>query len=185
MNRNEKPFIAVLSFCLAAALAPAQEADVEGSKDHPLISRYTGSVIKQYSTKDRDEYTLPPGKMRTDNDLAKSQHLEGKLTRIKNESPAGRSGLEVFRNYEAALGRAGFETLFSCSQQARCGGGAYESAPFGYYWCPGCGPRHVSEKLSRPEDDVYVSLHVEEGEGGRGPGPNATSSRWSLWRQGW
>ncbi len=170
MASTHKIFAACLSLVFMATAARAQEADVEGSKDHPLISRYTGSVIRQYSMKDFDEYTLPLGKMRGDNELAKSQHLEGRLTRIKYESPAGRAALEVFRNYEAALKRAGFETLFSCSQQAQCGGGTFDSVPNGYYWCPGCGPRHLTARVSRAEGDVYVSLHVEEGDGGRGPG---------------
>lgn len=160
----------LLSLLLVAGLASGQEGDVEGSKDHPLISRYPGSVIREYSSKEFDEYTLPLGKMTGDNTLAKSQHLEGKLTRFKYESPAGRAALEVFRNYEGALKRAGFATLFTCSQYAQCGGGILDSVPNGYYWCPGCGPRHLSAELSRPEGDVYVSLHVEEGDGGRGPG---------------
>ena len=29
-------------------------------------------------------------------------------------------------------------------------------------WCGGCSARHISAKLSRPEGDVYVSLHVEQ-----------------------
>lgn len=29
---------------LAASLTPAQDQDLEGSKDHPLFSRYPGSV---------------------------------------------------------------------------------------------------------------------------------------------
>ncbi len=96
----------------SATLTFAQQRDVEGSKDHPLISRYRGSVITEYSAVEFDEYTLPLGKIQ-DSQFAKSQHLEGKVTRIHYEIPEQRSALEVMRNYEQAPGRAGFQTLCS------------------------------------------------------------------------
>jgi len=131
--------------------------DVEGSKDHPLISRYPGAFISEYSTKDFEEYTLPLGKLEQDR-WAKSQPLEGKLTRIHYDVPNTRSPLEVFRNYQQALARSGFQTLFSCSGTEQCGGGAVGAIG----WCEGCSPRQLSSKLARPEGDVYVSLHVEQ-----------------------
>ena len=128
--------------------------DVPGSKDHPLISRYPGSVIRDYSVREFDEYTLPLGKL----DSGKSQHLEGKVTRIHYEIPEQRSPLEVTRNYTQALQNAGFQTLFSCSGGEQCGGGTLGDVS----WCGGCSPRQVSAKLSRPSGDVYVSYHIEQ-----------------------
>ena len=49
--------------------------------------------------------------------FTKSQPLEGKITRIVYVAPEGRSVLEVFRNYQGALKKAGFETLFTCGPQ--------------------------------------------------------------------
>jgi len=157
MNFRRGVFVACLVVGPASVIALAQRADVEGGKDHPLISRYPGSVITEYSSKEFDEYTLPLGKLQQDQ-WAKSQHLEGKLTRIHYEIPVERSPLEVFRNYAPALQRAGFQTLFSCSGGEQCGGGAVGTVG----WCAGCSPRHVAAKRARPEGDVYVSLHIEQ-----------------------
>ncbi|MDO8860313.1 OmpA family protein [Haliea sp. E1-2-M8] len=44
-----------------------------------------------------------------------SEILEGKSTRLMYLAPAGRSSLEVFRNYESSLQARGFEVLFDCS----------------------------------------------------------------------
>jgi outer membrane protein OmpA-like peptidoglycan-associated protein len=141
----------------ASCCALAQQQDVEGGKDHPLISRYPGSVIAEYVAREFDEYSLPLGKI-TDNKWAKSQHLEGKVTRIHYESPLNRSPLEIFRNYTQALQNAGFQTLFTCSNGDQCGGGTVETTG----WCAGCSPYQISAKLSRPDVDIYVSLHLEQ-----------------------
>lgn len=94
-------------------------ADVKGSKDHPLISRYSGSEIIGYEKKAFDGYRLVLGPHTRDanNNIVpkKKQDLEGRVTRILYKSPKGRSTLEVYRNYEKALKSAGFETMFSCS----------------------------------------------------------------------
>jgi OmpA-OmpF porin, OOP family len=139
--------------------AAARAQDVDGSKDHPLISRYPGSRITDYKQEEFDQYTLPLGKLEGDA-VAKKQDLEGKITRIHYEIPLGRSTLEVFRNYQSALQNAGFQTLFTCSIE-QCGGGAV-SGPNDYSWCGGCSPRQISAKLSRTQGDVYVSVHLEQ-----------------------
>ena len=118
-------FAGCLLLGLAAPFAAGQDQDEEGSKDHPLISRYPGSYIKDYLTKEFDEFTLPLGKT-SDLKFAKSQHLEGKITRIVYSAPPGRSVLEVFRNYQGGLKKAGFETLFTCGPQDCVGEGKLE-----------------------------------------------------------
>jgi outer membrane protein OmpA-like peptidoglycan-associated protein len=157
MNLVRRIAISVVFCALSATLLSAQAHDMPGSKDHPLISRYPGSVIDEYAAKAYDAYTLPLGKM-GQGELAKSQPLEGKFTRIHYAIPAGRSTMEVLRNYQDALQHAGFQTLFTCAL-AQCGTGYIEGQTG---WCGGCSARHISAKLSRPEGDVYVSLHVEQ-----------------------
>jgi len=154
---------AVTLTCLLVGLVTmptmAQQQDVRGSKDHPLISRYPGSFIKEYLQKDFDEFNLPLGKL-TKGKFEKTQHLGGKVTRILYQAPAGRSVTEVFRNYEGALKQAGFETLFTCTKE-ECGfgpvtlyGGKIEN------WSLTYEPRYLSAKLVRPRGDVYVSLYA-------------------------
>ena len=157
-------FVACLLLGLSSPFAAGQDQDLEGSKDHPLISRYPGSVITRYLTKEFDEFTLPLGKV-VDEKFSKSQPLEGKITRIVYVAPAGRSVVEVFRNYQDALKKAGFETLFTCGPQG-CGStiaNAYaNSGDNADYWGPQHGIHYISAKLARPEGDVYVSLLVDD-----------------------
>jgi outer membrane protein OmpA-like peptidoglycan-associated protein len=158
-------FAACLLTCLAAPVAAAQDQDAEGSKDHPLISRYPGSYIAKYLTKQFDEFSLPLGPVDEENTITKNRHLEGKITRIVYVAPAGRTVLEVFRNYQSALKKAGFETLFTCGPQG-CGStvaNAYaNSGDSADYWGPEHGIHYISAKLARPEGDVYVSLLVDD-----------------------
>ena len=157
MKRSGMRLVFVALLALWGVSFAVAQSDVEGGKDHPLISRYPGSVITQYTAVAFDEYTLPLGKLEQDH-WAKSQHLEGKLTNIHYESPVGRSALEVFRNFSQALQRAGFQTMFTCSGGEQCGGGTVGKVG----WCGGCSPRQLSAKLARPEGDVYMSVYMEQ-----------------------
>jgi outer membrane protein OmpA-like peptidoglycan-associated protein len=109
-----------LLLLVATTAAAAQEADLAGGKDHPAISRYAGSVIIGYDFRKFDELVMPlsrveivfpPGAAVA----KKDQKVEGQLTRILYIAPPERSTLEVLRNYEQELKKAGFQTLFSCS----------------------------------------------------------------------
>lgn len=156
----------ILSHCLliltAALLVRAQEKDIEGSKDHPMVSRYPGSHIISYAAKEYDEYVFATGKI-VDDQPTKSERLEGKITRITYQAPAGRSTLEVERNFEMALKKAGFQVLFTCTDPD-CGNGNVAQSVNGdktlNYWNPGFSQRHLSAKLGRAEGDAYVSLYV-------------------------
>ncbi|MBM4162667.1 MAG: OmpA family protein [Ignavibacteria bacterium] len=78
----------VLLTMVTASSVFAQE-DAEGSKDHPLISRYPGSYIRHYDVKEFGEYALALGKLHKDGKLTKSQELEGKVTQITYDAPEG------------------------------------------------------------------------------------------------
>ncbi len=158
-------FAACFVLGLTGPFAVSQDQDVEGSKDHPLISRYPGSYIAKYLTKEFDEFSLPLGPVDEENTITKNQHLEGKITRIVYVAPPGRTVLEVFRNYQEALKKGGFETLFTCGPRG-CGStiaNAYaNSGDNADYWGPEHGIHYISAKLARPEGDVYVSLLVDD-----------------------
>jgi len=153
---------ALLSVAVTSVEARPQKADIEGSKDHPLVSRYPGSSIGEYRTSEFDELALPLGKTNGDGAPAKNLHLEGKITRISYAAPTHRSILEIYRNYEAALKKAGFEVLFACVDDEGCGshGPTLWQAAGAEDWDWASGQRYLSAKLSRPEGDAYVSLHV-------------------------
>jgi len=92
---------------LTPSLLVAAPGDVAGSKDHPLLKRYEGSVIVRYDHKAYDEDTLPLGKS-NGMKLADSIPVEGEVTQLAYSVPPGRSPLEVIRNYENDLKAAGY-----------------------------------------------------------------------------
>jgi len=152
-----KIFVVGWLVLLYASLVAAQ--DVQGSKDHPLISRYPGSTINEYGQKAFNEFELPLSKV-ADGKYEKTQHLEGKVTAIYYTSPEGRSALEIFRNYESALKNGGFQELFTCSKT--CGdpppNGSFPlDDAFGNY---AADTRYLAAKLARDAGDVYVALWV-------------------------
>ena len=175
-NPKERMKLSIRHACLALAFllmgSPgvlAQEEDVSGSKDHPLISRFPGSWIGEYSQKEFDEYELILGKIKSEkgeNIAERTQHLEGKVTHILYRTPQNRSVLEVYRNYEMALTKAGFQTLYSC-RDALCGEWANL---YGLHFDPSYNVRHLVAKLSRPEGDAYVTLHISVQKGTEGFG---------------
>jgi OmpA-OmpF porin, OOP family len=157
----------LLAASLVLCSAPpdqAQERDVEGSKDHPLITRYPGSIIDRYSQDAHNEFEFPLGKLnQPGGKLAKSQHLEGKITHITYNNPKGRTVLEIYRNYESSLRAAGFEVLFTCASLEDCGQHVFEFSPGKREeWIDTGALRHLSARLSNPQGDVYVSLVVQQ-----------------------
>jgi flagellar motor protein MotB len=138
----------------------AQGGDAAGSKDHPLISRYPGSVINEYGQKDFDEYELPLSGF-VDGKYGKTQHLEGRVTEIYYVLPEGKSALEVFRNYESGLKNGGFQELFTCAKTCGdappAGQAPIINDAFGNY---AADTRYLAAKLGRSEGDVYVALWV-------------------------
>jgi len=158
MKMPGKVLVPVLVIAVSAAMALGQQKDVAGSKDSPLVSRYPGSVISNYKTHQFEEFSFPIGVV-TSAGAPKSQTVEGKITRIEYTNPAGRSSLEIYRNYETALKGAGFETVFSCKTDA-CGIARFHmTSDWADLWY-GAGHYQFSGKLARAEGDLYVSLHV-------------------------
>jgi OOP family OmpA-OmpF porin len=120
MIRNHFGITAVFLTLLCTSTAWAQDTeDSPGSEDHPLVTRYAGSIIDGYEVKDFTTYTLPLGPAVQDasgeRSAAESVTLEGKVTRVLYRGPEERATLEILRNYQSALEAAGFETVFSCT----------------------------------------------------------------------
>ena len=156
-----------LRLCCALTLSTLAAGALlaEQGKDHPLISRFPGSEIQEYAVAEFDEYVLPLGPTKDTDSYTKSQKLEGKVTKIKYSVPENRSSLEVFRNFQNALQRGGFQTLFTCSGKEcladRSFSGHYVS--ISGIWGDFEGTmRYLAAKLTRPSGDVYVSLDVLE-----------------------
>ncbi|MDB6062181.1 MAG: hypothetical protein JWM78_2284 [Verrucomicrobiaceae bacterium] len=130
-----KLFVALIAGIIGSgALAgdPLPAADtVPGVKDHPLLSRYAGSILVGYLVKPYDETELIAGPYKQSSNrganFEKLLKVEGKITRIAYNYPRDRSGLEVMRNYQTALKDAGLAIIFSCEKDA-CGGADFGGA---------------------------------------------------------
>jgi OOP family OmpA-OmpF porin len=109
---------------LTAVSAQAQGEDSPGTADHPLVSRYAGSLIDGQQVRDFIGYVLPvgPAVKNAEGQRVASEKvsLEGRVTRTLYRGPKERSTLEILRNYQAALESAGFETLYTCGG-SECG----------------------------------------------------------------
>lgn len=103
---------------LVSFFSVAQNSDMPGSQDHPLIQRFQASRITGYLQTEWTETTLPQAKA-VKQDGAKSvdwKVVEGKETRLHYLSPVGKTTLEVHRNYRDALLKAGLQVNLSCEQ---------------------------------------------------------------------
>jgi outer membrane protein OmpA-like peptidoglycan-associated protein len=149
------PVLALVSV-LAAAPAPASE-------DHPLVSRYEGSKPTSRKVEDFGRYSLatrtsPKGD-------PEGEVLEGKVTRIVYENPAGRSTLEIFRNYREALEKAGATVVWTCEMDA-CGPSYARSAwnrYNGLFAAADGDPRYLAAKIvsgGASSTAAYVAVMV-------------------------
>lgn len=105
-----KKFTAFLVFVILilTSVSFAQETDIEGSKDHPLLSRIPNYYISSQANKDFDSYTSPY--------LDKDNVWEGKLTQInysRKEGTKELSFIQIVRNYENAVKKLGGKILYS------------------------------------------------------------------------
>jgi outer membrane protein OmpA-like peptidoglycan-associated protein len=157
---------------LAAALCCAQPKDIPNSKDHPLVTRYPESVITEYRYSEFDEVMFPLAKANNQGHFEKNKTVEGKVTRIGYASPAHRSILEIYRNYESALLKGGFQVLWSCVNVSDCGnaGPVQFTAAGREDWGWNSGHRYLVAKSPRTTGDAYVSVHVGQwADENRGP----------------
>lgn len=142
---------------MTAACIAASAGAQTPPQGHPLVPAYPGSRMDQPAEVSAfDEFDMPTGPIR-DAKVSKSEHLEGKVTMFEYRSPDGRSTLEVFRNYEGGLKKAGFAPLFTC-QGGQCGD---QIGLKGLGYLPdGEDARYLAARLARPAGDVYIGLHV-------------------------
>jgi outer membrane protein OmpA-like peptidoglycan-associated protein len=163
-------------FSLAVTCAAlAASADLPGSKDHPLVSRYAGSFIIGYKQEEYGDTDIPLGPAFLDagrRGFATLDRYEGKRTRILYLAPPERTSLEVMRNYQEALTNVGANSLFQCVRE-QCGVQFYSayyadvtsprklkgqtSAEYAYGYNVD-DERFIAAKISRSSGDVYIMV---------------------------
>ena len=172
----------LLFIILTLVIGPAyaQMKDKPGGKDHPLVSRYEGSILNNFGGTSFEQVDLPLARYESTTGPAKpskSLRVEGKVMNYDYWGPAGKSDLEVFRNFQAALTKSGFTLLFVCDEPRRCeadGLGKFAADwsnrpttflggynPTSRYEENGnYPPRFLVAQLKRTQGDVYVNLTV-------------------------
>jgi outer membrane protein OmpA-like peptidoglycan-associated protein len=115
-----RPALALLAAVLhTAAGADAPPSDVPGATDHALVKRFSGAWLAGQRVSNWDAAVLP-GSAELDKadkrQFKETLNLEGNVTRTVYVAPAGKSALEVWRNYEQALAAAGFRKRFACER---------------------------------------------------------------------
>jgi outer membrane protein OmpA-like peptidoglycan-associated protein len=152
-----------LSF-LAISGALAQTGDVAGSRDYPGIGRFAGSVITGYQVKDFDAARLQAAPFEADKPTD-DRRLEGRITRIAYRTNPGPSILEVSRNFETQLAKAGFANLVACDTDA-CGGIAFTEAldtlPIPQMWIDGFNYRYSASRKAEGGRETYASVLVSK-----------------------
>lgn len=173
------PLLAIMYVVgMPAVAANVPPRDIAGSHDHPIVSRFAGSVIVGYRQVDYGALTLPLGKYQNDK-FSSSDSVEGRLTQIAYVAPAGKTGLEVFRNYQQALATAGFKIRYKCAGNAGCGdgynvasaltddvieamGGNYPSLMIDTLDATNGNVRVLTARLARPDGNVDLDLLVSQ-----------------------
>ena len=95
------------ALAFGAAIAPAQAADLAGSKDLPFLKRFQGSEIIWYLNLPYEELQIAAHDPK-DSTKWIFAPSEGHITRVVYRVPSGHTVLEVLRNYEQAFRDAGF-----------------------------------------------------------------------------
>ncbi len=157
------------------SFAQAKE-DVKNSSDHPLVGRYPGTYISQYTHNDYDQYHFPTQANNQKTLEAFRQTfdvLEGERTTIIYDVPneVTTSLLKVFRSIEKGMISKGFETILSCTGETYPCGYAFFDTVIGENRAPYYSfknPNHsqdkdslfYSGKLTKGQDVYYVFIAV-------------------------
>ena len=166
MRRSALLALATLALGFASA-ATAQPRDVPGARDYPGIGRFGGSVVTGYDVKDFDAARMQAAPFK-DGKATDARRIEGRVTRIAYRTGPGPSILEVSRNFETQLAKAGFETLLACDTDA-CGGipfsEAIDALPMPQMWVDGFNFRYFAGRKAEAGRETFAAVVVSENNG--------------------
>ncbi len=176
MNLFSKIILTPCLLMMASFIVHAQ-ADAPGAKDHPLITRYPGSVIKWFDVQEFDRYKIATGPVTGYRHIDEWLPVEGKVTRIYYSLSGTRAVTEVYLNYLNAIKKAGFEILAeglhkSSNIAKQVGGRGWQGVYFAENSFPSSegilmnagssssgGSAFVAGKLSKNNATVYVAVN--------------------------
>jgi OmpA-OmpF porin, OOP family len=113
--------ICAITTTLASSVqAQEKTSEVPDAIDHPVISRYVGSVLQNVATSNFGELRIPASGGTYVKDklvFEKFQRVSGKISAYFYVGPKERSAVEVFRNYQLALAKTQFDVMYQCELQ--------------------------------------------------------------------
>lgn len=107
MSRTRLFLILIVS-ALLMLCAQAQEVDVKGSADHPLLTRMQNMYISVYKTSEFDRFVYKTGPKAT-------EAVEGKKFEIRYVTKTGAtppSPLSIIRNFQQAIAKIGGSSVY-------------------------------------------------------------------------
>ena len=114
-------------------------------------------MITGYEAKDFDATRLQAAPF-TDGKPVREMTPEGRVTRIAYKTGPNPSMLEVARNFETQLAKAGFEPLLSCTTD-QCGGIPFTEAldilPIPQMWVDGFDYRYFSSRKTTAGGETF------------------------------
>ncbi|MBD3225209.1 MAG: OmpA family protein [Caldithrix sp.] len=119
--KTPKTFLTALFILSFSIYTYAQDK----GKDHPAMSRYEGAELVAWQQFDYVPYVLGTGPQEQKDETFRGHNkyfseyvdLEGRLTRIQYRLPKSEGLFKVYKNYEQALKNAGYQILFTTSDQ--------------------------------------------------------------------
>ncbi len=165
-----------MSFCLSIY----SQHDMAGSKDHPAVTRYPDSKIVYYEEQEYTTYSIATGAIKGYKSIEDWVDIEGKFTRIYYELSGKQTITQLYRNYEKAFNRAGFEIIakgvYNKSNRAKDVGGRpwlgvfYAKNPYptgkNILMAQGSstsgGSAFISGKQSKASGTVYITIGAVE-----------------------
>lgn len=147
------------TFCTSLALVLLVTAPLSAQTTKiPFLTPYPGSSTATPRVVEYDEYQLMVGP--TGKKGPKLEKLAGRVTRVSMRGPKDRSPLEIFTNYEEALRKAGFSTVYRCANWD-CGQG--DTKEFGYFNSNDTVVNYyIAAKKNSPNGPVYIGVSVRD-----------------------
>ncbi|MGE0682305.1 MAG: OmpA family protein [Candidatus Binatia bacterium] len=171
----ERCIAILILFVSLLCVIESQAADVSGSEDHPLITRFPASNITWYDQQSFASYRIATGPVTGYRKIDEWLNIEGKLTRINYVLKGNRGLYEVYANYLNAVKKAGFTILAEGFDKASSVQGKIGQRGFlGVHYAANALPPGASQLLAgsstsggsgyfaarwdRPEGAVYIVL---------------------------
>jgi hypothetical protein len=167
--------ISIAGFLLFFLTATLTAQDIEGSKDHPLITRYPGSSIKYFEEQKFTSYNIAQGPQTGYREIKQWIKADGKLTRIYYVVKGNNTITEIYRNYLTALNKGGFTILAQGIRDSKnvsqeIGGRTFLITFYEHNPLPvdkdiniingsstSGGSAYIASQLTRPEGEVFIT----------------------------